>query len=239
MPLASPLVAVQLLAGQVLTGPLIARQQPPVHDPDDVRQAADEVLSRPEFGEPPTTLLERIADWIADLFGDPPSRTVDPGGAGSGGSGILSVLLLVVIVVLIVLLVRALLRQPRLRRTDADPEPTIEVTEHRSASAWERSAAEHEAAGDWKEAARCHFRALLERLVDRGIVDEVPGRTTGELRAEVADRAPAAAGDFAEVATLFDTAWYGDAGTGPEDVRRLVDHAARVLAATEPQPVAS
>jgi hypothetical protein len=139
---------------------------------------------------------------------------------------------------LIVLVVRALIRQPRLRRTDADPEPTIEVTEHRSAAAWDRAAADHEAAGDWREALRCRFRALLEQLVERGVVDEVPGRTTGELRLEVADRAPAAAGDFAEVADLFDVAWYGEADTGPEDVRRLVDLGARVLAATERELVA-
>jgi hypothetical protein len=230
---ASPLVAGPLLAA----GRLLARQQPPVQDPDDVREAADEVLSRPEFGEAPTTLLQRIGDWIADLFGDPPSRTVETR-AGSGGSGLLTLLLLLLLVVLLVLVVRALIRQPRLRRTDADPEPTIEVTEHHDAAAWSRAAVDHEAAGDWREALRCRFRALLEQLVERGVVDEVPGRTTGELRLEVADRAPAAAGDFAEVADLFDAAWYGEADTGPDDVRRLLDHADRVLAATERELVA-
>jgi hypothetical protein len=221
----------------LLASHLLARQQPPVQDPEEVRQAADEVLSRPEFGEPPVTLFQRIIDWIADLFGDPPSQTVETRGGG-GGSGLLTVVLLVLLVALIVLVVRALIRQPRLHRTDADPEPTIEVTEHRSAASWDGVAADHEAAGEWKEALRARFRALLEHLVERGVVDEVPGRTTGELRLEVADRAPAAAGDFAEVADLFDAAWFGEADTGPEDVRRLVDHGARVLAATERELVA-
>jgi hypothetical protein len=220
---------------------LLARQPPPVHDPDDVRRAADEVLSRPEFGDAPLTLLERIARWIVDrfgdLFGELPSGS--PGAPGGGGSGLLTLLLLAAVVVVLVLVVRALLRQPRLRRTDADPEPTIDVTEHLSASGWERQAAEHEAEGRWKQALRCRFRALLERLADRGVIDEVPGRTTGELRAEVAGRAPGADADFAAAADLFDVAWYGDADTGPDEVRRLVELAAAVLAATERVAVAA
>ena len=43
MPLASPL--------------LLVGQPPPVHDPEEVKQAADEILSRAEFGEAPLTLL--------------------------------------------------------------------------------------------------------------------------------------------------------------------------------------
>jgi hypothetical protein len=219
---------------------LVPSQPPPVHDPEEVKQAADEILSRAEFGEAPLTLLERIARWIADLFGDGSSSS--PGttsAAGSGGSGLFTLLLLALVVVGLVLVIRALLRQPSRRKTDADPEPTIDVTEHLSASAWEREAAAHEADGRWKDALRCRFRALLEGLVEHGVIDEVPGRTTGELRAEVADRAAGAHDDFTAAADLFDLAWYGDADTGPDDVRRLGEHAGRVLAAAVRTPVAA
>ena len=218
---------------------LIRSQPPPVHDPEEVRQAADEILSGAEFGAAPLTLLERIARWIADLFGEGgPSSGTTPG-PGSGGSGLFTLLLLALVVVGLVLVIRALLRQPSRRRTDADPEPTIAVTEHLSAAAWEREAAAHEADGRWKDALRCRFRALLERLVEHGVIDEVPGRTTGELRAEVAERAAGAHDDFTAAADLFDVAWYGDTDTGPDDVRRLSDHAARVLAAVDRTPVAA
>ena len=169
---------------------LVLSQPPPVHDPEEVKQAADEVLSRAEFGEAPLTLLERIARWIADLFGDGSPSSDTTTAPGSGGSGLLTMVLLLLIVVGLALVIRALLRQPSRRKTDADPEPTIEVTEHLSASAWEREAAAHEADGRWKDVLRCRFRALLEQLVEHRVIDEVPGRTTGELRAEVADRAP-------------------------------------------------
>ena len=215
---------------------LLASQPPPVHDPDDVREAADQILSGDEFGEAPVTLLQRIAEWIADLFGDDRTSSPSPG-PGGGGSGLLTLLLFVVVVVLLVLVIRALIRQPGRRRTDADPEPTIDVTEHLSASDWDREAAAHEAGGRWKDAVRCRFRSLLEQLVERGVIDEVPGRTTGELRAEVAERAPAADPDFAAAADGFDLAWYGDVDTAEGDLRQLVDHAARVLAATERTPV--
>jgi hypothetical protein len=216
---------------------LVRSQPPPVHDPDEVKQAADEILARAEFGEAPITLLERIARWIADLFGDGSASSDTTPAPGTGGSGLLTVVLLVLLVVGLALVIRALLRQPSRRKTDADPEPTIEVTEHLSASAWDREAAAHEADGQWKEALRCRFRALLEQLVEHGVIDEVPGRTTGELRAEVADRAPGAHDDFTAAADLFDVAWYGDGDTDADEVRRLVEHAGRVLAATERTPV--
>ena len=218
----------------LLPSVLLLSQPPPVQDPEEVRRAADEILSRPEFGEPPLTLLERIARWIADLFGEPPSRS--PSGPGTGGSVLVTLLLFALLVALIFFVVRALVRQPRLRRSDEDPEPTIEVTEHLSAAQWDRAAADHEAAGDWKEALRCHFRALLERLVGQGTIDEVPGRSTGELRAEVAVRVPTATDDFTAAADLFDVAWYGDVDTGPDEVRRLREHAERVLAAAARVP---
>lgn len=210
---------------------LLPSQQPPVHDPEEVRQAAEEILSRSEFGEPPRTLLQRIIEWIADRFGDRGPPAFEGTGPGSGGSSLLTLILLVVLVVLLVLVVRALLRQPSRRRSDADPEPAIDVSEHRSAAAWEREAVDHEAAGRWKDAVRCRFRALLEHLVDRRVLDEVPGRTTGELRVEVAARTPAAATAFAAAADVFDLAWYGDIDTGPEQLQALVAHSARVLEA--------
>ena len=71
------------------------------------------------------------------------------------------------------------------------------------------------------------------------MVDEVPGRTTGELRTEVRERARSADPDFAAAADLFDLAWYGDADAGADDVRRLVDHAGRVLVAAERDLVAA
>lgn len=217
---------------------MLGSQPPPVHDPDEVRELAEEILGRPEFGDPPASLLGRIASWIADRFpgGDGGGGDVATGPPGGGGSGLLSLLLLVALLVLLVLVVRALLRQPRRLRSDADDEPVVEVTEHLDASGWAAAALEHEAAGRWKDGLRCRFRALLEELATRGVIDEVPGRTTGELRAEVSSAAPSAAEAFDSIADLFDAAWYGDAETGPAEAAVADARARAVLAATELVP---
>jgi hypothetical protein len=66
-------------------------------------------------------------------------------------------------------------------------------------------------------------------LAGRGLVEEVPGRTTGEYRAQVTRSVPAAAPDFSTASDLFERAWYGAADTGPEDAERLRQLSDRVL----------
>src|SRR5207244_8332949 len=95
---------------------------------------------------------------------------------------------------------------------------------------WEAGAAGHEAAGRWRDAVRCRYRALVADLARRGVVDEVPGRTSGEYRAEVTASLPAAAADFTGATDLFERAWYGAADAGPDDDERFKRLAERVLA---------
>jgi hypothetical protein len=114
----------------------------------------------------------------------------------------------------------------------AGPAPAAggrEVEERRSVDEWEAAARRHEAAGEWKEGLRCRFRSLVERLVGRGAIPDVPGRTAGELRADVDAALPPVAADFAGAVDLFERAWYGDLPTGPEEAARFQDHAHRVL----------
>ena len=209
---------------------LLAVPPPSSHDPEEVRQLADDILARDEFQPHQETLLERIARWIADLFdfGRPTG-----GAPGSGGSGVLTLLLLAAVVVGIAFLVRALLRGPRRRKPEQEPEPDPDVQMERSVDEWTAAALRHEAAGQWKDGLRCRFRALVTRLTERGVVPETPGRTSGELRGDVRATAPAAADDFDGAADLFDRAWYGDLPTGPDEARRFADHADRVLAGGE------
>lgn len=200
----------------------------PEHDADEVRRLAEEVLGREEFEAPARSLLERILDWIGDLF---PEGSGEPGtgSGGGGGSSLLTVLALAVLVLGVVLAVRALARQPRRRRPRADDEPVVEVETRRAADDWLAAAARHEAAGEWKEGIRCRFRALVEALADDGVLPEVPGRTTGEYRVDVREAVPDVADDFVGAADLFDRAWYGDVDTGPDEARRFAGHADRVL----------
>ena len=93
----------------------------------------------------------------------------------------------------------------------------------------EAAARRHEAAGEWKEGLRCRFRGLVERLIARGAIPDVPGRTAGEFRIDLRETLPDAAADFAGAADLFERAWYGDLPTGPDEAARFEGLAERVL----------
>jgi hypothetical protein len=219
-----------LLRLSVLLAVLLAEPPPSSQDPGQVRDLADEILSRDEFQPPSETLLERLARWISDLFdfGEP---RVGSASSGSGGSAVVTLLLLAAALVGIVVLLRVVVRRPRRRRPPPEPEPDPDVEVARTVDEWTAAALRHEAAGAWKDGLRCRFRALVTRLIERGLVPEVAGRTSGELRTDVRATVPAAGEDFDEAADLFDRAWYGDLPTGPDEASRFAAHAERVLAA--------
>lgn len=207
----------------------------PVHDPEEVRRAADEILGGARFEEPERSLVQRFLGWVADVLerlfgGDDGTVLPSAGGGGGGGSPLVTIVLLVVAVALVVAAVRAL-RGTRWRRPRPVDDLDVAVEGRRGAAAWDDLAHRLEAEGRWKDAMRARFGALVERLVDRGVVAEVPGRTTGEYRVDVRSTLPEAAGAFAEAADLFDRAWYGDLPTGPEEASRFRADAERVLAA--------
>ena len=77
---------------------------------------------------------------------------------------------------------------------------------------------------------RCRYRALVAELAGRGVLDDLPGKTTGEELVEVAHAMPSVGAHFGEATALFDEAWYGDAPTGPAEAARLKDLSAAVLA---------
>ena len=100
----------------------------------------------------------------------------------------------------------------------------------RPATDWRSDAAAYEAAGQWRAALRCWWRALVAELAGRGVVEEAPGRTAGEYRRQVATAAPAAAVDFDAATVLFEDAWYGDRPADADQAERLRALSARVLA---------
>ena len=63
----------------------------------------------------------------------------------------------------------------------------------------------------------------MSTLIDRGVLRDVPGRTAGEFRIELAETEPALTEPFAAASGLFEDAWYGDAPTGPDDAARFAE----------------
>lgn len=198
----------------------------PTHDPIEANQHADDILERPEFRPPQQSLVERAVGWISEQLG----RLLSAGG-GSGGS-VVGWLLLVALVAGVVKLLSRIQSVPIGTTTRTEAEVVVE--EKRSAREWEALVAAHEAAGDWLEALRCRYRALVARLVERRILADVPGRTVGEYRDELHQASPAATSAFDEATSVYEDAWFGSGAAGPDEARRFAEGAARVVEEVTP-----
>ena len=184
--------------------------------PGEIRDRAHEILSRPEFHRSESA-VERVANWIGDLFSG-----IDFGvGSGSGFVGnLLSIALIIGVGYLLVRLALAIAGRTRAPEQATD-ELTIEVEAGRDASDWGADAERFEAAGEWREAMRARYRQLVRSLIDEGVLDEVPGRTTGEYRTEFARERPANADPFGALTDLFEEVWYGGRDTDASDNQRF------------------
>ena len=189
---------------------------PPVTPADEVRRAAKEILARREFQEPPKTLYERVVEALSDAL----NELIETLFEGGRSAVVAWIALAVVIAVIGFLLWRVVgTMGSNARGTD---EPVVTHQHRRPAVDWEREADEHAAAGRWREAVRCRYRAVVARLAASHVVDEIPGRTAGEYRAEVAAARPDVAAAFGEATVVFERAWYGFRATGPEEHDRVV-----------------
>jgi hypothetical protein len=188
----------------------------------EVRELADRILARPEFDADQRSLLQRARDavgrWLDDLLGEL---------AGGGGGELVG---WAVVIVLTAAAVFFVVRFTRGARRDPGVVEGRPSAHRRTAAEWRAEAVDHEAGGRWRPALRCRYRALVADLAARGLVEEVPGRTTGEYRRQVDHAFPDVAPDFDGATTLFEGAWYGGRSTGADDAARFRELEARVLA---------
>lgn len=198
-----------------MSGPALA---PPAVDAERVRRAVEEVLSRPEYAEAAPSLVARARAWLAEQLG----RLLDAL-LSAGQASLLGTVLLVAFVAVAALLVARYLSGVR---RDPAAEAAVGGPVGRTAGEWRAEADEHERAGRWREALRCHYRALVADLADAGVLEEVPGRTTGEYAAQLAAAVPGAAASFRAATEAFERAWYGHAPVDAADLDAFHDRAA-------------
>lgn len=176
-------------------------------DPDAVREQACKLVSK---------------DTSVCSAPTPPK----PPPAGSGGVdlSIVSLLLWVLLIAAVLGVVYFVLRsaaakatRQRPRRKTAEGDDVDDIVERDAVAVdrsreplnWRSEAEQHRLAGRYRDALRCRYRALVGDLARRGLIDEIPGRTTGEERVQLASVTPAASAPFNAAADLFDDAWYG------------------------------
>jgi hypothetical protein len=200
------------------------------HDPQRVREAADEILSRPEYRweDDSANPLDRAADWLAERLGDAFGAVgVGGGGALPAAVGWVVLGLLVLLVVVIIWRARAGLRPDRTAKAGG---ARVVVDAGEEQLDWAAEALRHEAAGRWRDGLRCRYRALVGVLDERDVIPDLVGRTAGELVGDVRRSAPAALAPFRAATELFESAWYGGADGGPDERDRFARLADEVLA---------
>jgi hypothetical protein len=198
---------------------------PPVHEPQDVRDAADRILSDPRYDVPAQSLPDRILEWFGDQIGKILGSFV-----GSGAGTLFAWAMVAAAVgVVVFLVVRYGRVGPVVLPKAGSVDVMVELT--RSPEAWRDEATRLEGAGRWREGLRCRHRALVAELVHRGVVADRAGRTAGEHVRDVAQRTPEAAPAMAAATELFEAAWYGGAPTGAAEAERFAALEAQVLVA--------
>lgn len=199
-------------------------------DPDVVRDVACDLTASSQTCTPPEP------EFDFDVPVEAPSVA-----AGGGGLGFLLIALLVLALLATVAWLVVLVARQRRAGSDEDEDEDLDedldatvaerIVDHdRPPARWRRAAGEHRSAGRWRDAVRCEYRALVGDLARAGFVDEIPGRTSGEERRQVARLAPDVAARFDEAADVFDEAWFGDVVVTPDDDARFRRAAEAVLA---------
>jgi len=195
---------------------------PPQAPPATVREAAKQIMSRPEFQQPARSLYQRFLDWVLRRVGD----AIDVLAGNASGTIVAWLLLVLALAAVGFLVFRGLQSGRPLANGEA---VGVNVERRRPPADWDADALRLEAAGDWRGALRCRYRALVARLARAGLIEEIPGRTAGEYQALVNAALPERAPVFTDATDLFERAWYGGEATGPEEGATFRGLAERVL----------
>lgn len=183
---------------------------------DDARRELGKSIYRQQQPSWPVRVVEWIFRWI--------NKALDTAGSAVPG-GLPGLLLLIVLVVGLVVFLR--MRLGPVRRSDLLTDQRLAPP--RSAADYRAEADAFAAAGDWREALRARFRALIRELEQRGVLDQRAGRTAGEIANEASAAMPAVAPSMQHAAAVFNEVWYGDrpATRAAYDVMAQVDDSVR------------
>jgi hypothetical protein len=194
-----------------------------------VDDTLNEIFTRPEFAPPEPAAWERwikelltsFAAWLAGLHGRSPA--------------LFWVLLVGCVVLLLLLLTHIIWTLHRVWYASARPLRESAAKERRRLSQRFRAEADlHAAAGDYTEAIRCLFLALVYRFDESGRIDFRSAYTNREYLALCAGRPDVQAG-LREFVDTLDENWYGQHPSAPgqfERSRALYDELTTSLPAT-------
>jgi hypothetical protein len=187
--------------------------------------AARRELSKAVYADARPSIPQVVLTWVLQKLAELLSKAASA--APGGALGLVALLAIVALVAVVVIR-----RVGGLRRAETDDVPVF-VGRPRSAADYRAAADAAAAQGDWDEAVRQRFRAVVRSLEERDVLDPRPGRTADEAASDAARAMPSCAAGLRAAAQSFDDVAYGHR---PRDQRsddelRELD---RRLAATRP-----
>lgn len=196
-------------------------------DPDDARDAADDILSRSEFRERPQTLVSRALEWLTDRIGDLLGDVL----GGQRGAFVGYLLVALAIVVALYFLWRVMPRR-RLAAPGASASFDVVSEEDPSRGDWLARAEEAEREGRWEDAVHARYHALTTGLVDVAELSPERSATSGRHRREFAVRnrdRPARIGRFDRTTYRYEQVWFGADPADGGDSAAVADDDAALL----------
>ena len=191
----------------------------------EAAEAARRELAKAIYAEGRPSLPQRILSWVVQRVADIISSLASVAPGGFVGL----VALLVIVAVVVIVIAR---RTGRLRRAET-ADLSVFVGRLRSAAEYRAAADTAAARGDWDEAVRQRFRAVVRSLEERDILDPRPGRTADEAAADAARAMPSCAVGLRAAARSFDDVAYGSQARDQRSDAALRD-LDKQLAATRP-----
>jgi len=191
-----------------------------------LRAAVSAILAQRQF-HPGPSWLQRVINWLHAHLHFPAVHVPSFYGGAWESYVVLAVLVAAVAGALVAATRRGLFR--RLRHPRASPGVVVtDGTKSLAPAEWRDRAERFAAEGRFREALRCRYCALVGELARRGVVGEVPGRTSGDYARLVRARLPEVAEQFASVTVLFEGCWYGREPSDAEE-QVLFDQAAQLI----------
>jgi hypothetical protein len=213
---------------------------PVVVDSGQAQQMAQRELAKPQYHVHQGTAqpFQLPSAGVSASSPATPPQTQHSSSAGHAGVIVLVILGAAVLVVVVVLLLRWLGR-PRTEKTakektEKQKPGTVAAEEILFGAARHRRDAQLAAdSGNWAEAIRERFRAVIATLDERGLLPERPERTADEAARDAGALLPAHAGVLNAAARAFDDVEYGEY-VGTAEGYRLISEVDDVVCSAQP-----
>lgn len=179
-------------------------------EPEEARELLRRELARSEYNQ--QSPIDRFWDWLQSFW-------VRLTGEASQADHLSTLAVIVVVLVVLSVLALAASKVRRDRRVADRQEPGVLESGRRTADELRRSAEAAAAEQRHSDAVADAVRALARRTVERGLLEDSPGRTTHEVFALVAQQFPEHGPALGAVADLFDAVVYGSRTASAEESR--------------------